>query len=98
MGTVRTEQMRSTGFPENFESLSELEALREAVGDEMAYWAERVHQYGRQAPEGIQASTVLGEWATIRRNMLSDGTYQLTIVASALRAARAAREVPGETA
>lgn len=83
-------------FPSNYESLSELEALREAVGDEIGYWFNLMEQHGKDSPVGQQAWVALTEWTSIRRNMLSEDPQQLRIVASALRAAQAARQASAQ--
>lgn len=79
------------GLPDNFESLSRLEALREAVGEEVGFWSQRASELGDETRRGQAALEAMDYWAGIQMNMWSDDTNVLDAIEANLRAARASR-------
>lgn len=83
----------TNGFPRNFESLSRLEALRESVGSEVAFWSCWADQVGDETAAGKAALDVMNYWAKIQQNMWSDDAQTLDAIEAALDAARLSRFV-----
>ena len=79
------------GLPNNFESLSRLEALREAAGEEVGFWSLRASELGDDTLCGQAALEVMNYWAGLQMNMWSDDTDVLDAIEASLRAARATR-------
>lgn len=86
------------GLPSNFESLSRLEALREAVGSEIAFWSTRADALGGETTAGQAALEVMDYWAQLQQNMWSDETQVLDSIESALHAAKQSRVALREVA